>query len=389
MCRYIRSFRADCDAAEEIAQRALIKLFSHLGPHRREADRRIRGAIEALRPLALGRLHLHQVEHWRREVTSVVDALINFSSSHTSLPGWKELRDDTNGRIQPLVQQGFRFLDEVRVHVALCVHTLGSAELTDPQDEPPSNASAGDDLEIKGAKRFAATLLAAARIETDVAAERTLGCPGAVSFVRSTNTVCADLPYLSIPSNGLLYTIARRQFLDTVRAARTEARRRVEFPLLAEAAEPLDEMNLEPDGPGTGSPLDADALLGDSDPDHAGEFADAAGEIGAKYQAFLEFLRAPLTRAEGALAEALFRGKARAEQARVESLRAKHDRMMSILHALHESPQPSEEEIGLRLCLTRNQVKYAIERIRDEFGHFFPSLSGDAQGRRKRPGAES
>jgi hypothetical protein len=62
---------------------------------------------------------------------------------------------------------------------------------------------------------------------------------------------------------------------------------------------------------------------------------------------------------------------------------------MAVLSALHESPQPSEDEIARRQGLSRNQVKYVIERIREEFNYFFPDLAREAEGRRKRHGAET
>ena len=73
----------------------------------------------------------------------------------------------------------------------------------------------------------------------------------------------------------------------------------------------------------------------------------------------------------------------------MDSLRSKYDRVMAVLAALREEPQPTEEEIARREGLTRNQVKYVIERIREEFNYFFPELARDAQGRRKHQGAES
>jgi DNA-directed RNA polymerase sigma subunit (sigma70/sigma32) len=72
----------------------------------------------------------------------------------------------------------------------------------------------------------------------------------------------------------------------------------------------------------------------------------------------------------------------------VDSLRRKYERLVAVLRALHESPQPSEVEIARRLGVSRNQVKYVIERVREEFSRFFPDLAHAAHGRRKRQGAE-
>jgi hypothetical protein len=52
---------------------------------------------------------------------------------------------------------------------------------------------------------------------------------------------------------------------------------------------------------------------------------------------------------------------------------------MAVLGSLRETPQPNEEEIARRLGLACDQVKYAIERIREEFN---PS-SGPWRARRE------
>jgi hypothetical protein len=243
-----------------------------------------------------------------------------------------------------------------------------------------------DDAELERTRQFAADFLDLAARSRDGLADAALGCPGAVGFVRSTAAVCEHLPVLSIPSNGLLYTIAKRQFLDGMRSARAEERFRAELQGTVAETPVLEELSLDVSSDTTGCQSDSPAAHRESSPlPCSGDFPS---DVAADYRAFLEFLRIPLTRAEGALAIASRRGSATAERVRVDSWRAKYDRLLAVLCALSLSPQPSEEEIGSRLGLTRNQVKYAIERIRAEFNRFFPELARDAQGRRKRQGAE-
>jgi hypothetical protein len=185
----------------------------------------------------------------------------------------------------------------------------------------------------------------------------------------------------------LLYTIAKRQFLDSLRRNRAD---RVELTAaVSEQADPsfledwdVDERRVRDHLP------EAEALMSSTVSEPLG-IGNRDESLERRYQMFLEFLRAPLSRAEGVLAEAASRGKAKAEQARVDSLRRKYQRLIAILTALHESPQPSEEEIARRQGLTRNQVKYVIERVRKEFNHFFPELARETQGRRKRQGVET
>jgi DNA-directed RNA polymerase specialized sigma24 family protein len=331
LCRYVRSLGSDAASSEDIAQQALIKLFRHLGTDRKAADEEIRIALAELHPLDLGRLHLRLVDVWRRQVCALRDAAVRFGvvrEPRETNSTRSELRAEINGRIDPLVRQGMQLGEEARERAQ------------DPES-------------------------------------------GIGQFLNCTLQVCTHLPALAIPSNGLLYTIAKRQFIDAVRSNRLKSHGRVDSLTDYDAAGILDNLDLAtsdaaPFEPAT-SALEHTELI-------ALESRDI--ELERSYTAFVEYLRVPLTRAEAALAEAASRGKATGERARAESLRGKYDRLMAVLIALRESPQPTEDEIARRLGLTRNQVKYAIERIRSEFSHFFPDLAVYARGRRKSRGAE-
>jgi DNA-directed RNA polymerase specialized sigma24 family protein len=185
----------------------------------------------------------------------------------------------------------------------------------------------------------------------------------------------------------LLYTIARRLFLNSLRSKSAgPAMFAVAVADVAETPGILTEWDID-------RPLDAlqpiPEMSAATGPEHHSDESDEERDIESRYRAFLEFLRAPLTSAEAALAAAASPGSARAQQAKVDSLRRKYERLTAVLRALHDSPQPSEEEIAQKHGLSRNQVKYLIERVRDEFNHFFPELTRAAQGRRKRKGVET
>jgi DNA-directed RNA polymerase specialized sigma24 family protein len=328
LCRYLRSLRAEPSMAEDIAQQALIKFFGHLGIERRRANERVREASAELRPLSLTDLHARRIERWKRQVGSFRDAAIGFGMACETEPGsWKELREEINGRVDPLRREGLHLLDAVN------------------------------------------------------------SCSGAITLASAISAICESLPQLAIPSNALVYTIAKRQFVDHLRKRRPEAARDTEE-LVADRYDDdvLEELDLDSAEPFEEESVEVSCAAeerGDSQTDTAQQ-----GTVELRYRTFLEFLRGPLTRAEGALATATTRGRARTEQLRVWSLRAKFERLMAVLGALRETPQPNEEEIARRLGLTRNQVKYAIERIREEFHHFFPDMARQARGRRKRQGAE-
>jgi DNA-directed RNA polymerase specialized sigma24 family protein len=398
ICRYIRSLRTDPATAQDIAQHALIKLFKHLGTGRRAADERVREAISVLRPLDFGALHARGIDSWRRQVWSFRDAAISFrvprEPQDTRVP-WKESRDEINGRIPPLVRQGTHFISDVRTRVEAQLANLVSHDsltgrspsgVAEPQaSEEDTLESVQEDAIDRGVEQFLMRLLRYAHGRDSANIDAALGCAGAVGFLTHTSTVRACLPALAIPSNGLLYTIAKRQLLDRFRARKPET---------AQAIQHLADSG----NAGVLETLDSEETNGREEATHAAEsYGQTPGdeseepetEVEARYQAFLEFLRAPLTRAEGTLVAAAAKGKAKAEQARVDSLRTKYDRLMAVLAALREDPQPTEEAIAHRQGLTRNQVKYVIERIREEFNYFFPELARDAQDRRKRQRAES
>jgi hypothetical protein len=213
--------------------------------------------------------------------------------------------------------------------------------------------------------------------------ETAIGCPGAVDFVSRTKAVCENLPMVAIPSNGLLYTIARRLYLNSLRsklAAQTMFATAVADE--PESAGVLMEWDID-------HPLDAMQPMRETHAATPLEHLSDQSDIESRYRAFQEFLRAPLTRAEAALATAASAGSSRTRQAQVDSLRRKYERLTAVLRALHDSPQPSEEEIARKHGLSRNQVKYLIERVRTEFNHFFPELTRAAQGRRKKKGVET
>jgi DNA-directed RNA polymerase specialized sigma24 family protein len=386
LCRFARAWRVDPEQAEDLAQQALIKFFRYLGPERRAADAEIRQSTSALRPLDWGALHVRLVEGWVGQIRSFRDAAIGFrpAPASTTDPGVQG-RDEINGRIEPLRRQGLHFLSEVRKRMAPRLGWLPvPTSATDSSETVgPDNEGVSRDADAIGA--FASELLRSVEGKDHVSVERATDCAGGVQFVRHSSTVTEKLPVLAIPSNGLLYTIAKRQFLDVLRKKRPEPLHALEDLADRGEREVLDELDL-------GSSDTVDEVVEPAaprgiEPEEAETGRDeVAFEL--RYGAFLDFLRAPLTRAEGALAAALAKGSgAKPERARVTSLQAKFDRVLAVLQALRESPQPTEDEIARRHGLTRNQVKYVIERIREEFNHFFPDLSRESGGRRKNQGS--
>ena len=62
------------------------------------------------------------------------------------------------------------------------------------------------------------------------------------------------------------------------------------------------------------------------------------------------------------------RGSAKAEKKRLESLRNKIDRMFTVLTLRVEGQ--TQDEIALTLDISRNQVKYIVELVRESYERF-------------------
>jgi hypothetical protein len=398
LCRFIRSMPADSSTAQDVAQQALIKLFNHLGIERCAANIRVGQAIAELRPLDIGPLHVRRVESWRQQLTSFRDAAVGFRvpvASQESSQAWKDLRAEINGRIPALTRQGMQFMREAWGRIEPTLKELAPfawlrascASSSTPERslaQERLTADAEESLDPK-VERCVARFLQDGQTQGWPQIDAEAGCARVAAFLTHTSIVRTDVPSLAVPSNGLLYTIAKRQLIDRLRARRPETAEHLEQLVDSHDEGVLGELALE-----DRSSCESAANRGGSwTAAVQTEDAEEAQGLEARYRQFLEFLRAPLTRAEATLAAAAAKGKAKAEEARAASLRAKYERLMAVLAALRESPQPSEEDIARREGLTRNQVKYVIERIREEFNFFFPELAREAEGRRKRQGGES
>jgi hypothetical protein len=383
LCRYARSLGAEASTAQDISQQSLIKLFDHLGSSRRAAAEAVRVATAELKPLTFGAMHERLVRAWVQQIVAFRDAALGFGVSSERESPWRQLRAEVNARVDPLVRQGVHFLEEVRSRLGALVLAPIATETREESStvswDPPQ------DSVDEALRSFVLTLLTRAELQDAAHIEKSPSCLGTVLFVRHTSTVCDKLPTLAIPSNGLAYTMVKNHFLDSLKGRRPENVENLPDMVDEGAKEVLDQLDFGvPPTPKSVAESSAEEVVGNDATVRGGR----ESEIEGRYRAFLELLRAPLTRAEGALAQATSRGRAAAEQARVDSLRAKYDRLMAVLKALRETPQPTEDQIAARLGVTRNQVKYAIERIRDEFTHFFPDLAGDAQQRRKHQGTD-
>ena len=90
---------------------------------------------------------------------------------------------------------------------------------------------------------------------------------------------------------------------------------------------------------------------------------------------FYGYLRQPVEEAASACLQAQTRGKAAAERARLDSLTQKLDRTLAVLTLMGEGY--TQEETAAQLHLTRNQVKYIVEKVQEAYLRFTARHKGN------------
>jgi hypothetical protein len=83
---------------------------------------------------------------------------------------------------------------------------------------------------------------------------------------------------------------------------------------------------------------------------------------------FYEYLRRPVAQAVRSLEEALARGPALPQQRSLERIVRKFSRTMAVLALIGEGY--TQEEVARQVGLSRNQVKYVVESIKERYARF-------------------
>lgn len=369
LVRYLtrRSSLSDLDC-EQIAVDALLKFFCRVGRDRREAAESIVAALPQVRPLNLGPFHARHVERWTGEVGEFRKSSMSFTLVATDEPGpsWKEEVQTQIDAIPPLQKQGVRLLETVR-----CATSDAAGNPPDASETDESMTALG--VEYPRVRDFAARMGEAAGDGNPASDPREARHPGVARFVGGAWTVVEHLPTLRIPTNGYLFDIAQSLYLDECKARGRKKRGGT-------------GLSAQDDGAALPSAL-APFALEDDDPHVDGEDR-ATGRVGPGFgsaealaadpaedpidedfcERFYEYLRKPLTDAEGTYALAVAAGRGTAERKRLDSVSSKHARLMSVLSMRIEGH--TQEAIAEALDLSRNQVKYMAEQVQDAYRHF-------------------
>ncbi len=377
--RYLAKRSAfDASDLEEFANDTLLKFFQKLGG-RRDASIRIKRALTQIEPINLGPFHARSVPVWTKDVSLFWDAVMGFRL--TPIPGatdWKTSIVDLTARIKPLQKRGCCLIDEVRSRVS-----------------DVSIASASEDLssQIAVTMEFAHMLSK----EVDARTERWAAIedryPGIATFVGRTSMIIATLPDLSIPTNGLLFTIAANAHADRCKASTAKKRggkgreesAQTGVPLLKDERSGDDSTNELPH-PLLNPKIDdlGSAMEGEESVDHwlPGRLDEPVDDPAQQYEneqflvEFLNFLRRPVAEAEDAHEKAATNGRAAAERKKLDSVTRKFDRVISVLDLLGEGH--TQDAIAQKLDLSRNQVKYVVELVQEAYERL-AAASGSTQ----------
>lgn len=341
--------------AKDIFQEAITRFLRKAGTERREAAESVRGTLERLQPLDFGEMHRRLVRDWGRDVSVFRDAALRFrigkpsrdQSSQVASSGWRAQRDEINSRVEPLTRRGDRFLVEMRGQIEPRLQALIAATRA---------------VSERGLEDFIKVLLESAQLRGVPNLERALDCDRAISFVDSTCSICARLPALKIPVNALLIEIARNKFIDLLRKNKVSNGKDAAVRLVDKGPHPLEAVLFGSDVPELAEDIDeVETRRGESS--RPSELDEASSVT--LYRDFVTFLRVPLTLAE--LEDA--------PTAKLDSLRAKYMRLIDVLTAFGRNPDRSQNETASVVGLTREQVKYALRKISDEFQRFCLSHS--------------
>jgi DNA-directed RNA polymerase specialized sigma24 family protein len=359
--RLSRLSRWDAAQLEELAQDALIRFFDRIGRSRRQAANVIRGALAALQPLPLGPLHERQVLRWKSEVTDFHGQATHFRPGDSVDDAiWKGQIRSHADRIPTLQSQGHQLILSVRLHLV----PAEAASSTDPATVESTSTQV---------ERFVLQFQAAA----DAACTHEQRLPGVGHMVSTTWTVTDALPRLRVPTNGYLFEMVTTLYLDECkrrhRLKRGGTGLREPPSVDGPGIHPLDALPDESDGQmEEEDSADSDSQAGRSRTPSVDEVPVADFSLQLEHTEFLEkfldYLRQPVAEAAAACAQAAQRGKATAERHRLESLSAKLDRTLAVLSLMGEGH--TQEEAAAELQLSRNQIKYIIEKVQEAYEGF-------------------
>lgn len=373
----------DLASAEDIAQEALLRFFERAGRGRREAVALVRSTATDLPASAHDAPHPQRTVRWAGDVSAFAGSVNGFRlSSETQ---WRTAAADIWSQIVSLQKAGLCLIDEAARNLPWSPD-VGRANTADGPPVFPVDVqnTASADLNEREISGLAGRLARAHSLNTSRAAIAEECRPGIGRFAQTVLTIVETLPRLRLPTNSYLFEIATTLFLDEIKRQRRRKRGGVrERVSVAEvgtcgirdlADHPVELLSNEPQADlGDGIRLDQH-LTSEGGSHAAASMLSRDVDPVVRYESeqfllrFYEYLRAPVARAVRALEEARGTAQAFSEQYRLERVSRKFSRMMTVLSMMGEGY--TQEETARRAGMSRNQVKYVLESVKEAYVRF-------------------
>lgn len=373
----------DPATAEDIAQEALLRFFERTGRGRREAIALVISTASRLADAGRGVPHSREIARWASEVetfANYIAALRLPSDTHSSAAAM-----DVWTRIVSLQKTGWHLINDLKRKLQ-----CNSRECDEPEDDSlavfPTAVEQMDaaDLSVGDIRAFVAKLVHEHSHDASGAVLTEHLQPGIGRLAESVLVLIDTLPRVRLPTNGFLFDIATTLFLDEIKRRRRKKRGGEQglAPAREAAQSCADDMSpfavdIVRDEPRTdlehGIWLDrCPAPLGPTC--SATDTAPLAADPAVRFESeqfllrFYEFLRSPVARAVRALEEARAQGCALAERDSLERVSRKFSRTMAVLSMMGEGY--TQEETARLAGLSRNQVKYVVESVKEAYARF-------------------
>ena len=397
----------DSASAEDIAQEALVRFFERIGRGRRDAIAVVRAAAARLADLDAGPLATGLIARWAGNVDALASSVADFClSGEDRSPDeyCRELAGELSTQISSLQRAGLGLLYSMRPLVSECI--AGGRE--DESETPAMVPGTLDSLaaakvgasEIVGFARELAHSLSTDPLHVSAGGRRD---PGIAAPVQAVLMIIETLPRLRMPTNSYLFEITTSTFLDEIKRRKRKKRGGA-----ATDAGCASDDDAHDERGTSGHPLEAipEDLQTESDGDswhdqhcprecrHHSRTATVMlvpsvdPIMGYESEDFLrrfyEYLRVPVARAVTALETARAEGPALPERRRLESVAGKFSRMVTVLSLLGEGY--TQEEAARLAGLSRNQVKYIAQTVKEAYERFAAGETRAAQPGANREG---
>jgi hypothetical protein len=398
-----RISRWDLTHLEELAQDALLRFFERVGRGRREAYEAVQQALARMQPMNFGPFHERQVSHWTHDIASFKDSAMRFrlAQDESEASDWKGAVRALADRIPLLQKRGCQIVQAVRVGLHWEGPDETPAEIALPDSDDRISAPLDESIDNDGTDRYAAAKFFADALITEVAAGTSRAKaalshhPRLVEFVAAAATIIDCLPRLRIPTNGYLFEIAMTIHLDECKKRCRKKRGG------SGVAEPLSMLTAATSSGETGPPHPIEIMSLESGSTYDGaeqfdELGSAACDTSAHsfstptvdpmlqienedlFEKFFEYLRKPVADATEAVANAQGSAQEKAARRKLASLISKFSRTTAVLALMGEGY--TQERIADQLFLSRNQVKYIVELVKEAYARFAVESSRPARG---------